>query len=107
MSSYSGLIAMIQDVPVAISGLIALSLATILQDANPVVLFANIFTAIALATLLTGIAFLLPGYFKLGNLVRFIFLFTFRLCTIPGLTFQVYITGDRSGPGRTEEIGQG
>jgi SulP family sulfate permease len=36
------------------------------------VLFANIFTAIALATVLTGIAFLLLGYFKLGNLVRFI-----------------------------------
>jgi SulP family sulfate permease len=72
MSSYSGVIAMIQDVPVAISGLIALSLATMLQGANPDVLFANIFAAIALATLLTGIAFLLLGYFKLGNLVRFI-----------------------------------
>jgi len=72
MSSYSGVIAMIQDVPVAISGLIALSLAGILQGANPDVLFANIFTAIALSTLLTGIAFLLLGYFKLGNLVRFI-----------------------------------
>ena len=72
MSSYSGVIAMIQDVPVAISGLIALSLASMLQGANPDVLFANIFAAIALATLLTGIAFLLLGYFKLGNLVRFI-----------------------------------
>jgi SulP family sulfate permease len=72
MSSYSGVIAFIQDVPVAISGLIALSLATILQGASPDVLFANIFTAIALATVLTGIAFLLLGYFKLGNLVRFI-----------------------------------
>ena len=72
MSSYSGVIAMIQDVPVAISGLIALSLATMLQGANPDVLFANIFAAIALATLLTGIAFLLLGYFRLGNLVRFI-----------------------------------
>jgi SulP family sulfate permease len=72
MSSYSGVIAMIQDVPVAISSLIALSLVTMLQGANQDVLFANIFTAIALSTLLTGIAFLLLGYFKLGNLVRFI-----------------------------------
>jgi SulP family sulfate permease len=72
MSSYSGVIAFIQDVPVAVSGLIALSLAAILQGAGPEVLFANIFTSIALATVLTGIAFLLLGYFKLGNLVRFI-----------------------------------
>jgi SulP family sulfate permease len=72
LSSYSGVIAFIQDVPVAISGLIALSLAVMLQGANPDVLFANIFTAIVLATVLTGIAFLLLGYFKLGNLVRFI-----------------------------------
>jgi SulP family sulfate permease len=63
---------MIQDVPVAISGLIALSLAAMLQSAGPDILFANIFAAIALSTLLTGIAFLLLGYFKLGNLVRFI-----------------------------------
>ena len=40
-----------------------------------------------------------------ARLVRLIFLFTFRLCTIPSLTFQVYITGDRSGPGSTEKIG--
>jgi SulP family sulfate permease len=72
MSSYPGVIAFIQDVPVAIAGLIAMSLATLLQGANPAALFANIFTAIALATVLTGIAFLLLGYFKLGNLVRFI-----------------------------------
>ena len=72
MSSYSGVIAFIQDVPVAIAGLIALSVVTILPGADPAVLFANIFTAIALATVLTGIAFLLLGYFKLGNLVRFI-----------------------------------
>lgn len=72
MSSYPGVIAMIQDVPVAISGLIAISLATILQGADQDVIFANIFTAIALSTLLTGVAFLLLGYFKLGNLVRFI-----------------------------------
>jgi SulP family sulfate permease len=72
LSSYAGAIAMIQDVPVAISGLIAISLSAMLQGANPDMLFANIFAAIALSTLLTGIAFLLLGYFKLGNLVRFI-----------------------------------
>jgi hypothetical protein len=38
-------------------------------------------------------------------LVRRIFLLTLRLCTIPGLSFQVYITGDRSGPGSIERTG--
>ncbi|MBN2122986.1 MAG: SulP family inorganic anion transporter, partial [Deltaproteobacteria bacterium] len=72
LSSYSGVIAMIQDVPVAVSGLIALSLAGMLTDTDPQTLFANIFAAIALSTLLTGACFLLLGTFKLGNLVRFI-----------------------------------
>lgn len=72
LSSYPGVIAMIQDVPVAISGLIAVSLAQVLTNANPDALFANIFAAIAISTLLSGISFVLLGHFKLGNLVRFI-----------------------------------
>ena len=71
-SSYAGTISMIQDVPVAIAALIAASLATILTNDNPQLLFANIFAAIALSTILTGISLVLLGYFKLGNLVRFI-----------------------------------
>lgn len=71
-SSYAGTISMIQDVPVAIAALIAASLATMLSNDDPQLLFANIFAAIALSTLLTGISLVLLGYFKLGNLVRFI-----------------------------------
>jgi SulP family sulfate permease len=71
-SSYSGTLSMIQDVPVAISGLIAISLAGMLAGSDPQTLFANIFAAIALSTMLTGISFVLLGHFKLGNLVRFI-----------------------------------
>lgn len=71
-SSYEGTISMIQDVPVAIAALIAASLATILSNDNPQLLFANIFAAIAISSLLTGLSFVLLGYFKLGNLVRFI-----------------------------------
>lgn len=71
-SSYAGTISMIQDVPVAIAALIAASLATILSNDNPQMLFANIFAAIALSTILTGTSLVLLGYFKLGNLVRFI-----------------------------------
>ena len=72
LSTYPGVISMIQDVPVAISGLMAVALAGILTNANPDALFANIFASIAISTLLTGISFMLLGYFKLGNLVRFI-----------------------------------
>jgi len=66
-STYAGTIGSVQDVPAAVSAVIAVSFAQLLVSASPDALFANIFTAIAL-----GICFLLLGYFKLGNLVRFI-----------------------------------
>lgn len=72
LSSYPGTIGVVQDVPVAISGVIAVSFSRLLVSESPESLFATLFTAIALATFLTGICFLLLGYFKLGNLVRFI-----------------------------------
>jgi SulP family sulfate permease len=72
MSTYPGTIGSIQDVPSAISAIIAVSFAQVLTSASPASIFANIFVAIALSTVLTGICFLLLGYFKLGNLVRFI-----------------------------------
>ena len=72
MSTYSGTIGSIQDVPSAISAIIAVSFAQVLMASPPAAIFANIFVAIALSTVLTGICFLLLGHFKLGNLVRFI-----------------------------------
>ena len=71
-SSYEGTIGCIQDVPSAISGLMAVSLAGMLAGSSQGTIFANIFAVIFISTLLTGIAFVLLGYFKLGNLVRFI-----------------------------------
>ncbi len=71
-SSYEGTIGCIQDVPSAISGLMAVSLAGMLTGSSQGTIFANIFAVIFISTLLTGIAFVLLGYFKLGNLVRFI-----------------------------------
>jgi len=71
-SSYEGTIGCIQDVPSAISGLMAVSLAGMLAGSSQETIFANIFAVIFISTLLTGIAFVLLGYFKLGNLVRFI-----------------------------------
>lgn len=71
-STYSGTIGSVQDVPAAISAVIAVSFAQLLVSESADVMFANIFTTIALSTILTGVCFLLLGYFKLGNLVRFI-----------------------------------
>ena len=71
-SSYEGTIGCIQDVPSAISGLMAVSLAGMLAGSSQGTIFANIFAVILISTLMTGIAFVLLGYFKLGNLVRFI-----------------------------------
>lgn len=72
-STYQGSVGTIQDVPVAVAGIIALSMTQIFSSqASPEVLFANIFMTIAVSTMLTGVGFLLLGYFKLGNLVRFI-----------------------------------
>ncbi len=71
-SSYEGTIGCIQDVPSAISGLMAVSLAGMLAGSSQGTIFANIFAVIFISTLLTGLAFVLLGYFKLGNLVRFI-----------------------------------
>ena len=72
MSTYPGTIGSIQDVPSAISAIIAVSFAQVIASTSQASIFANIFVAIALSTVLTGICFLLLGYFKLGNLVRFI-----------------------------------
>ncbi|MFH0782000.1 MAG: SulP family inorganic anion transporter [Pseudomonadota bacterium] len=72
LSSYPGTIGVVQDVPVAISGVIAVSFSRLLVAGTPEALFATLFTVIGLTTLLSGICFLLLGYFKLGNLVRFI-----------------------------------
>jgi SulP family sulfate permease len=71
-SSYEGTIGCLQDVPSAISGLMAVSLAGMLAGSSQETIFANIFAVILIATLMTGIAFVLLGYFKLGNMVRFI-----------------------------------
>jgi len=71
-SSYEGTIGCIQDVPSAISGLMAVSLAGTLAGSSRGTIFANFFAVILISTLMTGIALVLLGYFKLGNMVRFI-----------------------------------
>ncbi len=71
-SSYPGTFGSIQDIPVAIAAMIGLSLVELLPNASQAGIFSNLFVAVAISTVLTGICFVLLGYFKLGNLVRFI-----------------------------------
>lgn len=70
LSTYSGTIGSILDA--AIPATIAASLAQRLVSGSPELLFAHIFTTIALSTLMTGVCFILLGYFKFAYLVRFI-----------------------------------
>jgi SulP family sulfate permease len=71
-SYYPGTYGSIQDIPVAISAVMAVSLVEMLPGAGQKIIFSNVFVAIAISTILTGICFVFLGYFRLGNLVRFI-----------------------------------
>ena len=73
LSSLPGLVAGLQDSTVAILALVAMAIAQAMPAyAAPQETFATIVAAIALASFLTGLTFLLLGQFKLGNLIRFI-----------------------------------
>ena len=71
-ASYPGIYGSIQDIPVAIGAVMGVAIAASMPDAGQEVVFSNIFVAIALSTVFTGIAFFLLGYFKLGNIVRYV-----------------------------------
>jgi sulfate permease, SulP family len=72
-SSYPGTIAIPQEVPAVI---IALMVSTIVKqmpaDISSQDMLITITAAIAFTTALTGLSFFLLGFFKLGNLIRFI-----------------------------------
>ncbi|MFQ5528046.1 MAG: SLC26A/SulP transporter family protein, partial [Thermoanaerobaculia bacterium] len=72
-SSFPGMVATPQDVPAAITALIAASVAgSMATVAEPAEVFATVVAAVALTSLATGVFFLALGHFKLGTLVRFI-----------------------------------
>lgn len=72
-SSYPGMIAAPQEIPVVILALATLSIAGRMAGiADAEAVFYTITTTIAVTSLLTGILFWTLGWFKLGNLVRFI-----------------------------------
>ncbi|MFQ5350348.1 MAG: SulP family inorganic anion transporter [Thermoanaerobaculia bacterium] len=72
-SSFPGMVATPQDSPAAITALLAAATAAAMPAvAGSAELFATVVAAIGLTTALTGLFFLLLGYFKLGGLVRFL-----------------------------------
>ena len=71
-SSVPGVVALPQDTPAAILALVAAGIAAIMKAASPQSLYATVVAAIALTSLLMGIAFILLGRFKASGFVRYI-----------------------------------
>jgi len=71
LSSYPGFIAIEQDTPGAMLGVIAVGIIAALKG-SPEMQFATVTLMIVITTLMTGILLMLLGYFKLGGLVRFL-----------------------------------
>jgi SulP family sulfate permease len=73
LSSIPGVIAGIQDSGVAVLGVIGVALsASLPPEASSQQVFITLVAAVMASTILTGVVFLALGFFKLGNLIRFI-----------------------------------
>ena len=72
-SSFSGMIALPQDSPTAITALVVAAIAASMPaTATSDDLFFTVVVSIAISSILTGVFFMLLGTFKLGSLIRFI-----------------------------------
>lgn len=73
VSSYRGMVTINQDVPAAILAVMAATLVGGMSAAATAdEMYLAVVAAIMVTSLLTGLAFLLQGYFKLGSLFRFL-----------------------------------
>lgn len=73
LSSRPGVISLPQEAPAAITGLMAGSVAVTLPSSLPQdERFLMLILAMGLATVTTGLAFFLLGYFRVGGMIRFI-----------------------------------
>ena len=70
--SYKGSMSMPQDAPAAILAVMAASILQILSSSVPREKFITVVAAVVIASLLTGLLFIVVGQFKLGSLVRFL-----------------------------------
>ncbi|HMP39194.1 MAG TPA: SulP family inorganic anion transporter [Roseiflexaceae bacterium] len=72
-SSYAGMISINQDVPAAIIAVMATGIVgSMASAATPDAIYLSVVAAIIITSLLTGLVFILQGYFKLGALFRFL-----------------------------------
>jgi sulfate permease, SulP family len=72
MSSISGVVGGPQDSPIAIIGLVTVTLLAQMADSTLEAKFITILTGMMLTTIISGGFFLVMGIFKLGRVVRFI-----------------------------------
>lgn len=71
-TSLPGMVAVPQDTPAAVLALVAASIAATMKNAQPQSVYITVLAAIAITTLLTGLFFLLLGWFKASAFVRYI-----------------------------------
>jgi SulP family sulfate permease len=71
-TSLPGMIGFPQDTPAAILALVTASLAASMSGSEPRAIYATVVAAITLTSVLTGIFFLLLGWFKSSGFVRYI-----------------------------------
>jgi SulP family sulfate permease len=72
-SSYPGMISPNEDVPAAIMAVVAAGIAASMSaSATPDEMYLTVVAAIIVTSLLTGLALMFQGYFKLGALFRFL-----------------------------------
>jgi SulP family sulfate permease len=72
LTSLPGTISVPQDTPAAIFALIAASIAVGMRGANPEATYATVVAAIALTSIITGVAYMLIAWFKASWFVRYI-----------------------------------
>ena len=71
-TSLPGMIGLPQDTPAAILALVAAAIAFSMKSANPQAIYVTVVAAIMLTSIVTGIFFLLLGFFKASAFVRYI-----------------------------------
>ena len=71
-TSLPGMIGLPQDTPAAILALVAAAIALSMKSANPQAIYVTVVAAIMLTSIVTGIFFLLLGFFKASAFVRYI-----------------------------------
>ncbi len=71
-NSYPGSISLPQDTSAVIIATMAASIAVLISDGPPEILFLTVLAAITCSSVITGLTFVVLGSFRLGRLIRYI-----------------------------------